>query len=119
MRLGLYFNLSETLKRKNDGKNLTVMQKAYCSLIAGILGSTACTPLSLILTRFQADRTLPPPFRRNYSNVFQALGSIAKNEGVVALWTGGQITMLRACAMNMGMMVTYDEGKETLIQMMP
>lgn len=27
--------------------------------------------------------------------------------------------MLRACAMNMGMMVTYDEGKETLIQMMP
>jgi hypothetical protein len=42
------------------------------------------------------------------------MGSIVINEGILALWTGGQITMLRACAMNVGMMVTYDEGKETL-----
>ena len=27
--------------------------------------------------------------------------------------------MLRACAMNVGMMVTYDEGKEALISKMP
>jgi hypothetical protein len=27
--------------------------------------------------------------------------------------------MLRACAMNMGMMVTYDEGRESLISQFP
>jgi hypothetical protein len=37
----------------------------------------------------QADATLPPPFRRNYSNVFQAFFEIAKKEGLLKLWTGG------------------------------
>ena len=62
----------------------------------------------------QADATLPPSFRRNYRHFFDASRSISRSEGFIGLWTGGQITMLRAVAMNTGMMVSYDEGKEKL-----
>jgi solute carrier family 25 oxoglutarate transporter 11 len=72
MRLGIYFNMAEHYKRKQGGQNLSVIQKAYCSFVAGVVGSTFCTPCSLVLTRMQADRTLAPSLRRKYKNVFHA-----------------------------------------------
>lgn len=119
-RLGIYYNLADhfQIRNGNGDANITLMQKGYCSFIAGAIASTFCTPCSLVLTRMQADRTLPPPFRRNYKHVFHAFQDIAQKEGILNLWTGGQITLLRACAMNVGMMVTYEEGKERLSKLL-
>jgi solute carrier family 25 oxoglutarate transporter 11 len=64
--------------------------------------------------RFQADTTLPVDERRNYKHVFDALGRIVKEEGVVSLWTGVGPTIARACAMNISMLVTFNECKERL-----
>jgi len=58
-RLGLYFNFSETLKKKNNGGNLTFVQKSGASLLAGALGSIVGNPCDLALVRMQADSTLP------------------------------------------------------------
>ncbi len=56
LRLGIYFNLTEHIKENtNEGKNLSAFQKAYCSLIAGGLGSFVGTPCDLALVRMQAD----------------------------------------------------------------
>ena len=58
-RLGIYFNLSEYMKKKNDGANLSVLQKAGCAMTAGALGSFIGNPCDLALVRVQADATLP------------------------------------------------------------
>lgn len=51
--------------------------------------------------------------------MFNAFRQIVKEEGIPKLWTGGLITVTRACAMNMWMLVSYDESKERLKLVMP
>lgn len=115
LRLGIYFNLTDHVKNNvNGGNNLTAWQKTYCSLIAGGLGSFVGTPCDLVLVRMQADSTLPEAERRNYKNVFDAFKRIVSEEGVTSLWSGFGPTVLRAMALNVAMLVTYDEAKERL-----
>ena len=47
--------------------------------------------------------------RRNYKHVFDALGRTAKEEGITNLWRGCSPTVMRAMAMNAGMMATHDQ----------
>jgi len=115
LRLGIYFNLTDHIKNNvNKGENLSAWQKTYCSLMAGGFGSLVGTPFDLVLVRMQADSTLPEVERRNYKNVFDAFGRIVKEEGVKSLWNGAGPTILRAMALNVAMLVTYDEVKERL-----
>ena len=118
MRLGIYFNLTEHLK-KQKGDNLSMGMKTCCSLIAGSIGSFFGNPCDLVLVRMQADKRLPDAERRNYGNVLNAFRVIVREEGLLKLWTGGLITVTRACAMNMWMLVSYDESKERLRKAMP
>ena len=68
------------------------------------------TPLpSRCVATLQADTTLPPEQRRNYKNAFDALGRIVKDEGVKGLFTGAGPTVVRACALNMGMIASNDQ----------
>jgi len=55
---------------------------------------------------------LPLNERRNYKNVFDAITRIVREEGLVTLWRGSAPTVLRAIAMNLGQLTTYDEIKE-------
>jgi solute carrier family 25 oxoglutarate transporter 11 len=115
LRLGIYFNLADHIKNNvNGGNNLSAWQKTYSSLIAGGIGSFIGTPCDLVLVRMQADRTLPEADRRNYKNVFVAFKRIVSEEGVISLWSGASPTILRAMALNVAMLVTYDEAKERL-----
>jgi solute carrier family 25 oxoglutarate transporter 11 len=115
LRLGIYFNLSDYIKNNtNNGANLTSFQKVYCSLTAGAIGSFIGNPCDLTLVRMQADSTLPEAERRNYKNVVDALKRIVSEEGVTSLWNGASPTIMRAMALNMAQLVTYDEAKEKL-----
>ena len=60
----------------------------------------------------QADATLPAAQRRNYKNAFDALYRIVADEGVLALWKGAGPTVVRAMALNMGMLASYDQSVE-------
>lgn len=115
LRLGIFFNMTEDMKKKNGGKNLSAFQKAQASLVAGGIGSFIGNPADLCLVRMQADSTLPPAERRNYKGVFNALTRIVNEEGVTALWKGAVPTMTRAISLNMAMMVSYEESKERLV----
>jgi solute carrier family 25 oxoglutarate transporter 11 len=115
MRLGIYFNLTDYVKfDRNNGQNLSAAQKAGCSLLAGSIGSFVGNPCDLILVRMQSDSMLPVEERRNYSSFFNAFKRIAQEEGPTSLWRGSVSTMLRACAMNVSMLTTYETVKETL-----
>lgn len=60
----------------------------------------------------QADATLPAAQRRNYTNAFHALYRITADEGVLALWKGVGPTVVRATALTMGMLASYDQSVE-------
>lgn len=98
-----------------------MQEKAICSLVAGSIGSFFGTPFDLVLVRMQADKRieLPESMRRNYKNVFEAFSRISKEDGIKSLWTGGLITITRACSMNICMLVSYDESKERLSRALP
>lgn len=96
----------------NQGKPLPLYQKALCGLTAGAVGACFGSPADLALIRMQADSLLPAAERRNYKNAFHALYKISADEGVLALWKGAGPTVIRAMALNMGVLASYDQSME-------
>jgi solute carrier family 25 (mitochondrial oxoglutarate transporter), member 11 len=47
--------------------------------------------------------------------VFNAFSRITKEEGFLGLWRGATPTIVRAMALNLAMLSTYDEAKEVLL----
>eukprot|EP00270_Netrium_digitus_P011946 TRINITY_DN382_c0_g1_i1.p1 TRINITY_DN382_c0_g1~~TRINITY_DN382_c0_g1_i1.p1 ORF type:complete len:325 (-),score=75.71 TRINITY_DN382_c0_g1_i1:340-1230(-) len=111
-RLGSFKWLSQKAVEANDGKPLPLYQKAACGLTAGAIGASVGSPADLALIRMQADSTLPAAQRRGYKNAFHALYRISADEGVLAMWKGAGPTVVRAMALNMGMLASYDQGVE-------
>jgi solute carrier family 25 (mitochondrial oxoglutarate transporter), member 11 len=120
IRFGIYLNLSKFMKnRLEDGKkNISYPQKCLASLMAGAGGSLISNPADLCLIRMQADNTLPPEMRRHYRNVFDAMHRIVTEEGFLSLWKGAKPTVIRAMALNLGMLGSYDQIKEMLTHKM-
>ncbi|KAL9240192.1 hypothetical protein vseg_014439 [Gypsophila vaccaria] len=111
-RLGSFKILTAKAVAANDGKPLPLYQKALCGLTAGAIGASVGSPADLALIRMQADATLPAAQRRHYKNAFHALSKIVSDEGVLALWKGAGPTVVRAMALNMGMLASYDQSVE-------
>lgn len=111
-RLGSFRILTNKAIEANDGKPLPLYQKALCGLTAGAIGATVGSPADLALIRMQADATLPAAQRRHYTNAFHALTRITADEGFFALWKGAGPTVVRAMALNMGMLASYDQSVE-------
>lgn len=88
---------------------LPLWQKAAAGLTAGGLGALVGSPADLTLIRMQADSTLPPDQRRNYKGVVDAMVRTVKEDGVVGLFRGGGPTVVRAMALNMGMLASNDQ----------
>ena len=62
----------------------------------------------------QSDGLKPAAERKNYKSVIDALKSIAKAEGVGALWAGAAPTVVRAMALNFGQLAFFSEAKQRL-----
>ncbi len=113
MRLGIFYTVLDMAKEKYN-KILSPGEKAIASLSAGAISAFMANPFDLALIRFQADGTLPPAERRNYKNVFNALSQISAQEGFTNLWKGAAPTIVRAMALNLGMLAPYEEAKQRL-----
>jgi len=74
----------------------------------------AGNPADLALIRMQSDGLKPLAERANYKGVFDALGRIARQEGVGALWSGAAPTVVRAMALNFGQLAFFSEAKVRL-----
>lgn len=120
-RLGLFRVFSDKMKELSKNADptsppppLPLWKKAVAGLAAGGIAAAIGNPADLSLIRMQADATLPPESRRNYTGVLNALTRIVKEEGVLGLWRGSFPTVLRAMSLNMGMLATNDQCKEML-----
>ncbi|TPX36009.1 hypothetical protein SmJEL517_g01784 [Synchytrium microbalum] len=118
-RLGLFNTFMDQIKEYNAGKPITFGQRALAGLAAGGLGAMVGNPCDLALIRMQADGTMPAAQRANYTGVLNALTRITREEGILALWNGAGPTVVRAMALNLGMLATFSEAKVQLEKITP
>jgi len=111
-RLGVFRVTCDAMQQGD--KPLPLWQKSVAGLWAGAVGSVIGNPADLSLIRLQADPTLPVEQRRHYKGVFDALYRIPKEEGFFALWKGCTPTVVRAMALNLGQLASFDQAKETI-----
>eukprot|EP01087_Luapelamoeba_hula_P001213 TRINITY_DN1095_c0_g1_i1.p1 TRINITY_DN1095_c0_g1~~TRINITY_DN1095_c0_g1_i1.p1 ORF type:complete len:312 (-),score=49.21 TRINITY_DN1095_c0_g1_i1:103-1038(-) len=111
-RLGSYAYIMDLFaKTQNPGEALPLWKMMLAGMSAGGIGAVIGTPAEVALIRMTSDGRLPPEQRRNYKNAFQALGSIAKNEGVLTMWRGCSSTVLRAMILNACQLASYTKAK--------
>lgn len=113
-RIGLHTAFSEKLKERNGGGPIPLIQKFGSSFVSGAIASMIGNPFDVALVRMQSDGLKVASERRGYTGVFNAVFRIIKEEGFFSLYHGYPPTLLRAIAMNVGMMMTYDQVKETV-----
>lgn len=115
-RLGFFdtFMKSLTVRAKEKGTTIGFAERAGAGLTAGGLAAMIGNPADLALIRMQSDGLKPAAQRKNYKSVIDALSSIAKSEGVGALWAGATPTVVRAMALNFGQLAFFSEAKQQL-----
>lgn len=115
-RFGVYLNVTQYMQRNlpEGQKTISFGQKCLASLLAGGIGAFVGNPADLALIRLQTDATLPADQRRHYKHVGDAFIRICREEGVTSLWRGVGPTIVRAMALNLGMLGPYDQAKEML-----
>ncbi|KAK4229480.1 mitochondrial 2-oxoglutarate/malate carrier protein [Podospora fimiseda] len=117
-RLGLFDTImgKVTANAKAKDKAIGFSERAVAGLSAGGIAAMIGNPADLALIRMQSDGLKPLAERKNYKSVIDALTSIAKNEGIGALWSGASPTVVRAMALNFGQLAFFSESKAQLKQ---
>ncbi len=115
-RLGFFDTFMNKLsaRAKANGQSIGFAERATAGLSAGGLAAMIGNPADLALIRMQSDGLKPLAERKNYKSVIDALSSIAKSEGVGALWAGAAPTVVRAMALNFGQLAFFSEAKAQL-----
>jgi solute carrier family 25 oxoglutarate transporter 11 len=113
-RFGIFLNVTQYMQSNlpEGQKTISFKQKCMASLLAGACGAFVGNPADLALIRMQTDKTLPKDQRRNYKNVGDAFKRIVNEEGASALFKGVGPTMVRAMALNLGMLGPFEQLKE-------
>lgn len=111
-RLGIFRTITNYIDQTKGKRTFT--DTAIAGLVAGGLGSVVGTPADLALIRMQADGTLPPEQRRNYTGVGNALGRIIREEGFFGMFKGCTPVVTRAMALNLGMLAGHDQTLDWL-----
>ena len=76
-------------------------------------GAVVGTPAEVALIRMTSDMRRPVAERRNYTNVFNALGRIYAEEGLLKMWSGCTPTVTRAVILNAAQLSVYSQAKGT------
>lgn len=113
-RLGIYTILFEKMTSA-DGRPPNFFIKAGIGMTAGAIGAFVGTPAEVALIRMTADGRMPVAERRGYTNVFNALARITREEGLTTLWRGCVPTMARALVVNAAQLASYSQSKQALL----
>ncbi|CAI0467793.1 unnamed protein product [Linum tenue] len=114
-RMGLYDVLKTKWTNPETG-NMPLVRKITAGLIAGGIGAAVGNPADVAMVRMQADGRLPAASRRNYTSVVDAIGSMARKEGVGSLWRGSSLTVNRAMIVTASQLASYDQIKESILE---
>ncbi|GAB9470542.1 hypothetical protein Gpo141_00007785 [Globisporangium polare] len=116
-RLGMHRALSDHLSARRvangESASLPLYVKSASAMMTGAVAAALGCPLDVALVRMQADSLVHAGERRGYKNVVDAILQMTRTEGVTTLWRGSIPLVARGTAINVGMMATYDQTKET------
>eukprot|EP00731_Ephydatia_muelleri_P039079 Em1086g2a len=98
VRLGVFQSLTDKLS-SSDRKPPGAIVKILMGMTAGACGAMVGNPADISLIRMTADGRLPAEQRRGYTNVFNALARITREEGILTLWRGCGPTVVRAMSL--------------------
>lgn len=113
-RLGIYTWSFESYTKSKGNPSFAI--KAILGMTAGGIASLVGNPMEISLVRMTADGRLPLSERRNYTNVFNALFRITREEGILTLWRGCTPTVLRSMIVNAAQLATYSQAKQQILQ---
>lgn len=115
-RIGIYsFLLNSSGKKPSE---IGFVTKLGFGTLSGGLGSVAGTPAELALVRMSADSKLPLNQRRG-NGVFQVLGNVIQDKGVLGMWNGVGPTVLRAMSLSSVTLAVTSETKARLPELVP
>lgn len=114
-RMGLYDILKQKWTDPNT-RNMPLTSKITAGLISGAIGAAVGNPADVAMVRMQADGRLPADQRRNYKSVVDAIGRMARQEGVTSLWRGSSLTVNRAMLVTASQLASYDQIKEMILE---
>lgn len=85
-------------------------------MFAGLVGGFVSNPGDIVLIRMQAEKSKPIADRYGYKNVIHGLYRIVRDEGVLQLGRGLNLTIVRALLTNVGQLASYDIAKRYLLE---
>jgi len=112
-RFGLFQTMADRCTKEQRG---SLLVNTGLGMIAGGCGALVGTPADVALIRMASDGRLPPAERRGYTNVFNALYRICKEEGILKMWQGVTPTVLRAMVLNSAQLGGYSYVKNALLK---
>lgn len=114
-RFGIYEWLKESYTASTGVSKPRTLILLPMSMVSGALGGLVGNPLDVVNIRMQNDSSLPVLDRRNYRNALDGLYRIVKHEGPGALFRGLAPNLVRGVLMTASQVVTYDWGKNMVV----
>lgn len=116
LRIGLYEPVRDMYVGKDFVGDVPLTKKILAGLTTGALAITIANPTDLVKVRLQAEGKLAPGVPRRYSGALNAYSTIARQEGVGALWTGLGPNVARNAIINAAELASYDQVKQTILK---
>lgn len=116
LRIGLYEPVKAFLVGSNAVGDVSLFNKILAALVTGAIAIAVANPTDLVKVRLQADGKMPVGVPRRYSGALDAYYTIAKQEGLAALWTGLGPNIARNAIINAAELASYDHVKETILK---
>nr|BAI49703.1 uncoupling protein [Lysichiton camtschatcensis] len=117
LRIGLYEPVKSFYVGDNFVGDIPLSKKILAGLTTGALAIIVANPTDLVKVRLQAEGKLPPGVPRRYSGALNAYSTIAKKEGLGALWTGLGPNIARNAIINAAELASYDQVKQTILKL--
>ncbi|KAM0027776.1 putative mitochondrial carrier UCP, mitochondrial carrier domain superfamily [Helianthus debilis subsp. tardiflorus] len=116
LRIGLYEPIKNLYVGENFVGDVPLTTKILAGLTTGAVAISVANPTDLVKVRLQAEGKLAPGVPRRYSGALNAYSTIARQEGVRALWTGLGPNIARNAIINAAELASYDQVKQTILK---
>lgn len=118
-RLGMYDPIMTVLhdSKLNNGKSPPPWKRVVVGSLCGAMGALSCNPFELVKTRLQsaANSKLSVGHQHNYTGTWDALTKISKNDGMIGLYRGSTISVIRSIVGSGSNLAAYSLTKEHLM----
>ncbi|KZT25560.1 dicarboxylic acid transporter [Neolentinus lepideus HHB14362 ss-1] len=111
-----FWAYDESKKLIGAGKNSPAWKLAAAGSMAGGIAGLVGNPAEIIMVRLQADAAKAPEKRLNYTNCFDGLFRMVREEGASSLARGIGPNIFRAVLMNASQLASYDFFKAELLK---